>query len=316
MPDKKLIAVVGATGAQGGGLARAILADPGGGFAVRALTRDPSKDSAKALADQGAEVVEADIDDEASVTQAFEGAYGAYCVTNFWEHFSVDREQAQAGNMARAAKATGLRHVIWSTFEDTRDWVPLDDDRMPTLQGKYKVPHFDSKAGANHFFTDAGVPTTLLLTSFYWENFIFFGMGPARGEDGVLAVTFPLGDTKMPSIGVEDIGKFAYEIFKRGDEFIGKTVGVAGEHISGAEMAAALTEALGEKVRYNDVPADVYRGFGFPGADDVGNMFQFKRDFNDDYCSRRDLALVRELNPSVQSFETWLAANKDRIPIS
>jgi uncharacterized protein YbjT (DUF2867 family) len=249
------------------------------------------------------------------VTKAFEGAYGAYCVTNFWEHFSVDREQDQAGNMARAAKATGLQHVIWSTFEDTRDRVPLDDDRMPTLQGKYKVPHFDSKAGANHFFTDAGVPTTFLRTSFYWENLIYFGMGPQRGEDGVLAVTFPLDGARMPSIAAEDIGKFAYGIFKRGDEFIGKTVGVAAEHITGAEMAAALTRALGEDVRYNAVPADVYRGFGFPGADDIGNMFQYKRDFEDDYCAARDLGLVRELNPSVQSFETWVAENKDRIPI-
>ncbi len=315
MSDKKLIAVVGATGAQGGGVARAILADPDGGFAVRALTRDPSKDSAKALADQGAEVVQADIDDEASVTAAFQGAYGAYCLTNFWEHFSGDREQVQAGNMARAAKAGGIQHAIWSTFEDTRNWVPLDDDRMPTLQEHYKVAHFDAKAAADHFFTDAGVPTTFLYTSFYWENLIFFGNGPARGDDGVLAVTFPLGTARMPSIAVEDIGKFAYEIFKDRDRFVGKTVGVAGEHLSGAEMAAALTDALGEEVRYNEVPADVFRSFGFPGADDVGNMFQFKRDFEADYCGHRDLALVRELNPSVQSFETWLVANKDRIPL-
>jgi len=312
----KVIAVVGATGAQAGGLARAILADPSGGFSVRALTRDPSKDTAKALADAGAEVVQADIDDEASVTAAFEGAYGAYCLTNFWEHFSVDREQAQAGNMARAAAATGIQHAIWSTFEDTRDWVPLDDDRMPTLQEKYKVPHFDSKAGANHFFSDAGVPTTFLYTSFYWENFIFFGMGPARGEDGVLAVTFPLGQAKMPSIAVEDIGKFAYGIFKDRDRFVGKRIGVAGDHLSGQDIADAFTRALGEEVRYNDVPADVYRSFGFPGADDVGNMFQFKRDFEDDYCGARDLALVRELDPDVQSLDSWLAANKDRIPIA
>jgi len=312
----KVIAVVGATGAQAGGLARAILADPSGGFSVRALTRDPSKDTAKALADAGAEVVQADIDDEASVTAAFEGAYGAYCLTNFWEHFSVDREQAQAGNMARAAAATGIQHAIWSTFEDTRDWVPLDDDRMPTLQEKYKVPHFDSKAGANHFFSDAGVPTTFLYTSFYWENFIFFGMGPARGEDGALAVTFPLGQAKMPSIAVEDIGKFAYGIFKDRDRFVGKRIGVAGDHLSGQDIADAFTRALGEEVRYNDVPADVYRSFGFPGADDVGNMFQFKRDFEDDYCGARDLALVRELDPDVQSLDSWLAANKDRIPIA
>src|SRR5262249_29141203 len=154
-----------------------------------------------------------------------------------------------AGKMANAAKAAGLRHVIWSTFEDTRDLVPLEDDRMPTLQGKYKVAHFDAKASANHFFTDNGVPTTFLYTSFYWENFIFFGLGPARGEDGVLAVTFPLGTAKMPSIAVEDIGRFAYEIFKQRERFIGKPVGVAPEHLSGAEFAAAFTAALGEEVR-------------------------------------------------------------------
>jgi uncharacterized protein YbjT (DUF2867 family) len=316
MPDTKVIAVVGATGAQGGGVARAILADPDGGFSVRALTRDPSKDAAKALADAGAEVVRADIDDEASVTRAFDGAYGAYCLTNFWEHFSGDREAEQAGKMANAAKAAGIQHAIWSTFEDARDYVPLDDDRMPTLQGHYKVAHFDAKASANHYFTDAGVPTTFLYTSFYWENFIYFGLQPQRGEDGVLALTFPLGDAKMPSNAAADIGKFAYQIFKHPDRFIGKTVGFAGEHLSGQEFADAFTRALGEEVRYNAVDADVFRSFGFPGADDVGNMFQFKRDFEGDYRAHRDLALVRELVPDVQTFDAWLAENKDRVPIS
>src|SRR5271170_1586970 len=194
MSGTKLIAIVGATGAQGGGLARAVLADPDGGFAVRALTRDPSSEKATALAAQGAEVVQADIDDEASIRSAFEGAYGAFCVTNFWEHFSGEKEIVQAGNMARAAKGAGLKHVIWSTFEDSRKWIPLTDDRMPTLQGRFKVAHFDAKSEADHFFTDLGVPTTLMLTSAYWENFIYFGWGPQRGEDGVLAVTFPMGD--------------------------------------------------------------------------------------------------------------------------
>ena len=315
MSDKKIIAVAGATGAQGGGLARAILADPGGGFAVRALTRDPSSDAAKALADQGAEVVQADIDDEASLEQAYAGAYGAYCVTFFWAHFSAELEQSEAANMARAAKSAGLRHVIWSTFEDTRKSIPLDDDRMPILGEKYKVPHFDGKAEADHFFTDAGVPTTFLLTSAYWENFIYFGWGPQRGEDGTLRVTFPMGDKKLPSIAAEDIGKFAYGIFERGDEFIGKTVGVAGEHLTGAEIAAAFAKALGEPVEYNEVSPDAYRAFGFPGADESGNMFQFKRDFNDDYCAARDLELVHELNPSVQTLDQWLAANVSRVPI-
>jgi uncharacterized protein YbjT (DUF2867 family) len=173
---------------------------------------------------------------------------------------------------------------------------------MPTLQGKYKVAHFDAKADADAAFTELGVPTTFLLTSFYWENMIYLGAGPARGPDGTLAITFPLGDKKLPGMSSEDIGKCAYGIFKRGKEFIGKTVGIAGEHLTGAQMAAALTRALGQEVRYNDVPPDVYRGFGFPGADDSGNMFQFKRDFNDAYCGARSVEFSRSLNPELLTF--------------
>ncbi|HKK27946.1 MAG TPA: NmrA/HSCARG family protein [Gemmatimonadota bacterium] len=315
MSDEKVIAVVGATGAQGGGLARAILADPEGGFAVRALTRNPDSDAARELAAAGAEVVRADLDDVESLKRAFRGAYGAYCVTNYWEHFSPEKELAQAANLAEAAAAEGLDHVIWSTLEDTREWVPLDDDRMPTLMEEYKVPHFDAKGAANHFFTDAGAPTTFLLTSFYWDNFIHFGSGPQRRPDGTLALVMCMGDAKLPSIAVEDIGRCAYGIFRRGDEYIGETVGIAGGHPTGAEMAEALTEALGEEVVYDDVPPEMYRALGFPGADDLGNMFQFKRDFNDYYCGVRDLAESRELNPELQTLDAWLGKNADRIPI-
>ena len=313
--DKKIIAVVGATGAQGGGLARAILNDPAGDFAVRAITRNPNKENAKALASQGAEVVEADLDDPASVEKAFEGAYGAFCVTNFWEHFSGKKEKEQAKTMAEAAKKAGLKHVVWSTFEDTRDSIPLSDDRMPTLQGEYKVAHFDAKAEADAFFRELGVPTTFLYTSGYYENFIHFGWGPQRGEDGGLVLVFPLDDVKMPMIAVEDIGKCAYGIFKRGDEYIGKTVGIAGDHVSGHEMAEALSDALDLDVGYVSVPADVYRSFDFPGADDVGNMFQFKRDFNDLYRGNRSLEESRKLNPELQSLRDWLASNAKQIPI-
>ena len=181
MSEAKVIAIAGATGAQGGGLARAILDQPHGGFRARALTRDPKSDKARALAARGAEVVVADLDDPASLRAAFDGAYGAYCVTNFWEHFSPEKEQAQARNLAEAAAAAGLKHVIWSTLEDSRRWVPLDDDRMPTLMDNYKVPHFDAKGAADHFFTEAGLPVTFLLTSFYWDNLIYFGWGSKHG---------------------------------------------------------------------------------------------------------------------------------------
>jgi uncharacterized protein YbjT (DUF2867 family) len=315
MAKQKIIAVVGATGAQGGGLARAILEDRKGGFSVRALTRKVNSDKAKELAKKGAEVIPANVDDVASLEKAFSGAYAAYCVTFYWDHFSPDRERAQAGAMARAARQAGVEHVIWSTFEDTRAWVPLDDDRMPTLLGSYKVPHFDSKGESNRLFTAGGVPTTFLLTSFYWDNFIHFGMGPKKGPDGVLAITFPMGDKKLPGIAAEDIGRCALGIFRKGSEYVGKTVGVAGEHLTGAQMAAAFTKALGQEVRYNDVPPEVYRGLGFPGAEDLGNMFQFKRDFESYFCGARSLEVSRALNPALQTFDVWLARNKDRIPL-
>ncbi len=315
MAEKKIIAVVGATGAQGGGLVRAILNDARGGFSARALTRDVNSDKAKALAKLGAEVVAADVDDVESLKRAFEGAYGAFCVTFFWEHFSPEKEFAEATNMAQAAKQAGIEHVIWSTLEDTRKWVPLSDNRMPTLMGKYKVPHLDAKGAANQVFTDLGLPVTILQTSFYWDNFIYFGMGPKKGPDGKLALTMPMGDKKLPGIAAEDIGRCAYGIFKSGREFIGKTVSIAGEHLTGAQMAAALTKALGQEVRYNDVPPEVYRSFGFPGAEDLGNMFQFKRDFNEYFCGVRNLEVSRALNPALQSFDAWLAQNKTRIPL-
>jgi uncharacterized protein YbjT (DUF2867 family) len=315
MPDKKIIAVMGATGAQGGGLVRAILADKPGGFVARAITRDINSDKAKALKAAGAEVVAATVDDAKSIEQAFAGAHGAFCVTFFWEHFSPDKEMAHARTMALAAKQAGVKHVIWSTLEDTRKWVPLSDNRMPTLGGKYKVPHFDAKGESDQFFRDAGVPTTFLETSYYWDNLIAFGAGPKKGPDGVLAITYPMGDKKLPGIAAADIGACAYAIFKRGDEFIGKTVYIAGDRLTGAEMAAELTKVLGQEVRYNSVTPEMYRSFGFPGADDLGNMFQFKRDFQQVFSDPRDPRIAKALYPGMQTFAAWLKQNAKKIPL-
>jgi uncharacterized protein YbjT (DUF2867 family) len=316
MSQKKIIVVFGATGAQGGSLAHAILNDKNSEFSVRAVTRDISSDKAKELAAKGAEVVAGDVDDAESLSRVLEGAYGAYFVTFFWAHFSAEKETGEAKAMAAAAKEAGLKHVIWSTLEDVRNWVPLEDDSMPTLQGKYKVPHFDGKGEGDKYFIEAGVPVTFLLASFYWDNLIYFGMGPKRGADGGLSITFPMGDKKMAGISADDIGKCAYGIFKKGDSLIGKRIGIAGDQLTGVEMAAALSKALGEEVRYNEVTPEQYRGFGFPGADDLGNMFQFYRDFDEVCNSSRDVKVSRELNPELKSFDGWLAANGSRIPLS
>ncbi len=315
MSDKKIIAVLGATGAQGGGLVKAILEDPNSEFVPRALTRNVNSDKAKKLSDDGAEVVQVDVDDETSLMKAFEGAYGAYCVTFFWEHFSPEKEKQQIASFAKSAKEKGLQHVIWSTLEDTRNWIPLSDERMPTLMDNYKVPHFDGKGESNKYFTEAGVPTTFLLTSFYWDNLIHFGMGPKKGEDGKLSFAIPMGDKKLPGIAAEDIGKCAYGIFKSGDEFIGETIGITGEKLTGQQMAESLSKSLGKEINYAAIPFDVYRGFGFPGSDDLGNMFQFKHDFEEYFCGARSVGLSKKLNPSLQSFDDWLEKNKNKIPV-
>jgi uncharacterized protein YbjT (DUF2867 family) len=311
MPEKKIIAVAGATGAQGGGLVRAILKDKGSEYAVRALTRDPTSPRATALENLGAEVVAANLDDRESLKDGFQGAYGAFCVTFFWDHFSPEKEKAHAKAMAGAAKQAGVQHVIWSTLEDTRRWVPASDSRMPTLMGRYKVPHFDAKGESDQFFS--ALPVTNLLTTFYWDNLI--GMAPKKGPDGTLVFTLPIGDKKLAGIGAEDIGKCAYGVFKRGPEFIGKTIGIASDMLTGTQIAAALSAALGREVRYNPVTPAAFRGFGFPGAEDLGNMFQFYAEFESHFAESRDIALARSLNPSLQSLADWLASNAKRIPI-
>ena len=208
-----------------------------------------------------------------------------------------------------------MRHVVWSTLEDSRDFIPLDDDRMPTLMEHYKVPHFDGKAEGNAEFRKRNVPTTFLLTSFYWENFIPFGMGPQKGPDGKLAISLPMGDAKLPSIAVEDIGKCALGVFIQGEPLVGKTIGVAGEHLTGGEMAAICAKALGQEVEYHAVEPDVYRGFGFPGAEDLGNMFQFNRGFSEAFCAARNLETARALNPGLMTFAAWLEVNNGRVPL-
>jgi uncharacterized protein YbjT (DUF2867 family) len=312
MADKKIIAVVGATGAQGGGLARAILADPNGGFAVRAITRDTSKDKAKALAAAGAEVVSADLDNVESLKKAFAGAHGVFGITNFWEHFSAEKEKAQAKNIAEAAKAAGVKHVIWSTLEDTRQFMSPDDKRMPFLQEKYRVPHFDAKAEANAYFS--GVPSTMLVTSFYWDNLYMFQLAPKKDESGQYSWAFPMGNEKLAGIAAEDIGKCAYGIFKAGSQYIGKTVGIAGEFLTIDQMGQTLSKNLGlGPVKYNAVEPDVYRSWGFPGADEMGNMFQADRDFAKQMMANRNLDEARKLNPALQTFDQFVTGKKAQI---
>lgn len=318
MAERKIVAVVGATGSQGGGLVRALLAD--GEFAVRALTRNPASEKGSALTDAGAEVVAADLDIPASLDQAFAGAHGAFVVTNYWaplsaeqeaERSRADMELSQAQAAARAARRAGVSHVIWSTLEDTRGRFRNDAD-IPDVEG-YKVPHFDAKAEADAFFSD--VPTTFLRTTLFYENFID-SFPPRRGDDGSLTLALPVGDQPLAGIAVSDIGGAALGIFKRGNELVGETVSIAGDILTGQGYAAALTDALGEPVRYQSVPFDAFRAQGFPSAVEMGNMFQFYAEDSATFTGARDLDRVRDLHPGLQSFRDWLAVHKDEVAAS
>ena len=141
-------------------------------------------------------------------------------------------------------------------------------------------------------------------------------MGPRQGADGQLTLAMPLGGAKLPGIAAEDIGRCAYGVFKRGTGTIGRRFGIAGEILSGAQMAARMTNALGRKVNFQDVPFDVYRGLGFPGAEDLGNMFQFQTIPGDDFLDSRDPVLSRSLNPALLDFDAWLSTNAISIPIT
>jgi len=308
---KQIIGVTGATGAQGGSLVRSLLKNYSDLFSVRALTRNVDSEKAKLLTTLGAEVVKADYGDLPSLEAAFKGAHGVFCVTNFWEVFSVDKEKEQANNLAKACKTAGVQHVIWSTLEDTRSVLK---DKAPFLAGgKYSVPHFDGKFEANEYFKD--LPTTYLYTSSYYENFISFGLGPKKTETG-WAVFLNMGDEKLPLVAVEDIGNAAANIFAKGKEFINKSVGIASDWLTGTELAELFSKHLKIDCKYVALDDDTYRKLGFPGADEIGNMFAYKRFGAKEFQSRRRLEDCKNLVPDLRGFECWLQEHGSEIPLN
>ena len=253
--NKPVIAVVGATGAQGSGLVRAILQDPERRFTARAITRKPDSDRARALAAQGAEVVAADADDAPSLDRAFAGATARSASPTSGSTSRRSGRSPRPAPWPRAAAAPTS-----GTWSGPRSRTRAAASRSRTTgcrrsTGRYKVPHFDGKGEADAVFAEAGVPTTLLLTSFYWDNLIHFGMGPRKDATAQLVFTLPMGDRKLPGIAAEDIGRCAYGVFARGQEMIGRTVGIAGEHLTGSEMAAELSHGARSAGRATTVPS-------------------------------------------------------------
>lgn len=297
-PVKKIVAVIGATGAQGGATVKSLLSN--GVYAVRAITRDPDSAKSKALKALGAEVVKADVTDLESLKAAFKGAHGAFFVSTADFGGPPEPEMKQIQNMADAAKASGVKHVVNSSLFDTQKYVK--EGSMPKLHGKYYVPHFESK-GSQIPYVNERVPTTTLVAAFYYDNFINFGMGPQPDQEGNLAITFPLGDTPMWMTAAEDIGHVAAKLFEQ-PETVGEIVGV-GAPYKLADVAALFEKLINKPVKYNNIDPTIYAKFPFPGADDMANMFVFYRDVPEVYEQH-----FKPETHGLKSLDSWLEENK------
>ena len=295
----KTILVIGATGAQGGSVARNLLSR--GKFNVRALTRKPDSPAAEALRALGAEIVQGDLDDPASLRAALEGCYGVFGVTNFWEHFAKEAEQGR--NLVNAVAEANVQHFIFSTLP------PVAKETGGTLRS----PHFDLKAEHEELARSLGIPSTFVHVPFYYENFLYF-FPPKPAGDGTYQFGVPQGDTPLAAISVEDVGAVVAPLFEEPEKYIGKVVKLAGDEIPATEYAASMSRATGANIRYAYIPRETFAAFGFPGAEDLADMFEYYRLH---IPSRvQDIETCRALAPNLQSFDTWMAKNGEKLRAS
>lgn len=254
--DRKLIAVFGATGQQGGGVVRALQAD--GRFTVRALTRHPDKHPGL-----GDEVVEADLDRPETLKAALAGAYGVFLVTNFWEPGTDELKQANAA--VRAAREAGVKHFIWSTLPDTE----------AISGGSMDVPHFTGKARIDRIVAEAGFDHhSFVIAPFFYQN-LHGALTPQKQQDGSLGWALPI-DPNLRRIHMGDIselGNIVAGAFARPEEADGKYLPLVGDYMSFGEIVETLN-GQGHRFSFTQVPKEVFATF-FPGAAELGEMFGY-----------------------------------------
>jgi uncharacterized protein YbjT (DUF2867 family) len=291
--DKKLIAVVGATGQQGGAVVRALRA--GNHFKVRALTRNPAKH--RELAD---EVVEADLNRPETLKSAFAGAHGVFLVTNFQEHGAEELKQATAA--VHAAKDAGVKHLVWSTLPDVE----------AISKGKLRVPHFTGKAKVDRIVKEVGFANyTFVIAPFYYQNLIGV-LGPQKQPNGSVGWTMPL-DPAVRSIHMGDItelGGLVASAFAHPDQAgHGEYLPLVGDFLSFNEIIDTLKQQ-GHNFSFHQVPKEVFAGF-FPGAAEIAEMlayFQAHTYLGSD--SRDQIALANKVaGRQATKFSAWARVN-------
>jgi uncharacterized protein YbjT (DUF2867 family) len=277
--NTKMILVTGATGQQGGAVARQLLKQPG--FAVRAFTRDPAKPAARDLAHQGAELFKGDLDDPAALQYALEGAWGVFSVQNFTEA-GYDGEIRQGKALAAAAQAKGVQHFVYSSV--------VSADR------KTGLPHFESKAQIEESVIESGLSYTILRPAFFMQNWHSYMREP------ILNGTLPLPlhpQTPLQQISVEDIGAFAAMAFHDPAKWSSRTIELAGEELRMVRVAETLTRVLGRNVKYVQVPWDQFRQ---SAGEEMTKMYQWFKD--EGY--HVDIAGLRKEYPNLSNLEKTL----------
>lgn len=280
--DNKIIAVTGATGQQGGAVARKLLAD---GWTVRALTRDVDKPAARELKGLGAEILSGDMDDRTQLDAAFQGAYGVFSVQNFWmPNVQFEGEIRQGKNVADAAKAAGIQHLVYSS--------------VGAAHRGMGQKHFESKWIIEQHIHSLGVPYTILRPAFFMEN---YNWSRAQILNGTFTSIGLRPEKELQSIAVEDVGIFAALAFENPEQYIGKTIELSGDELTESQIIDTFTKVIGRPVKLTAPRED--EGWGDPEERAAGFNF-----FNGEAYAA-DIPALRKLHPGLLTLEGYLRKN-------
>lgn len=293
--SRPTVLVIGATGAQGGSVARHLLHRQR--FRVRAMTRDPASRRARAMQQAGVEVVHGDLDDVDSLRKALIDCHAVFGVTDYWEHYEM--EYTQGRHLIEAVITSRVRHIVLST----------QPHASRISHRTLAVPQYDLKAQLEAYVRDTSLPATFIHVAFYYDNFLTTFL-PERRPDGGYRFHMPQGDAPLAAVAAADIGGVVASLFEDPETYIGQTIGIVGDHRPPADYARIMTEVLGLPIRYDYLDYVDFAALPIPGAGELAAELEFNRRYATERAA--DLALGRQLYPGLRPFQTWLQAQAER----
>ncbi|XP_052761481.1 nmrA-like family domain-containing protein 1 [Mya arenaria] len=287
--EPRTVVVFGATGLLGGAVARMLLEDPLR-FRVRAVTRRPSSERARKLAEEGAVIVTANQNDIASLEKAMEGADAMFLTTHYWEDKNKEKEIVRGLNSIDAAVHKGLTHIVYNGSENVKKSIGRE------------CGHLDSKAAIEEYLKEVGVNYTIIRLPFWYENFTTV-FRPHQVKYGVYAIPLPMEDKPLDMISVADVGECVMNIFCRPRFYSRKIISLAGDRLTMEEIAHVFSKyVINKKFICPKIRIKDYEKFDFPGAHELAAMFEFYKNGQ----ITRDIKMAKRLNSNLQSFDKWM----------